>query len=418
MKNSKLLLYLTGFLGLLGVLAIAYRLVAGMQVTALTSSVPWGMWVAFYIYFIGLSAGSFLFSTLIYVFGQKDIEKAGRLALLSAIFALIAGMLFIWIDLGHPWRFLNVFIFWNYPSVLAWESAFYLIYVVIIAAELYFLMRDDLAGLKLQAVGFRKKLYHWLSLGYELPASQEERQAKRARALKITVLLGAIGIPIAIGVHGGTGALFAVVKARPYWYSPIFPIIFLVSALVSGAGLMTFLYGFFGDKKDPDHPSIVKKLAMWMIIFLSIDILLLVADVLVSLYGQIPEHMEIWHQILFGPYWYMFWVGEAGFVILIPLLIYIFKRNDINWLRLAGGSAVIGIIAVRFNIVIPAFVAPPVPGLEGVLRHWRMAFEYFPSFWEWVTSIGGISLIVFLFLLAYRNLPLFENPELETSKHA
>ncbi|RMF31514.1 MAG: hypothetical protein D6765_01650 [Bacteroidetes bacterium] len=78
----------------------------------------------------------------------------------------------------------------------------------------------------------------------------------------------------------------------------------------------------------------------------------------------------------------------------------------------------IGIIAVRFNIVIPAFVAPPVPGLEGVLRHWRMAFEYFPSFWEWVTSIGGISLIVFLFLLAYRNLPLFENPELETSKHA
>jgi molybdopterin-containing oxidoreductase family membrane subunit len=49
-------------------------------------------------------------------------------------------------------------------------------------------------------------------------------------------------------VHKGTGAIFAVVKARPYWYSPIVPVIFLVSALVSGAGLMTFLYAFFGDR--------------------------------------------------------------------------------------------------------------------------------------------------------------------------
>ncbi|RMI16972.1 MAG: molybdopterin oxidoreductase, partial [Calditrichaeota bacterium] len=83
-KTYTWLTVVTGLLGLIGVASVIYRLLAGMKVTWLSSSVPWGMWVAFYIYFIGLSAGSFLFSTLIYVFGQKELEKAGRLALLSA----------------------------------------------------------------------------------------------------------------------------------------------------------------------------------------------------------------------------------------------------------------------------------------------------------------------------------------------
>ncbi len=401
---------LSGLGGLVGIISIIYRLIVGMKVTNLTSSVPWGEWVAFYIYFIGLSAGSFLFSTLIYVFGQKNIEKAGRMALVSAVIALIAGLLFVWIDLGHPWRFLNVFIHWHYTSVLAWEILFYVFYIIVIFAEAWYLMRCDLAYLRDTSSGFRKTLYGILSLGWKCPTTEERFKACHIQSLKVATVLGIIGIPLAIGVHGGTGAIFAVVKARPYWYSPIFPIIFLVSALVSGAALMTFLYAVLGDKKSPDYMNILRNLGGWMVLFISLDLLLMVAELLVGLYGNIPDHVYVLKTIMFGPYWYVFWIGQMGMAVIVPIVIYIFKRDSAFWLALAGLSAVVGIVGVRFNLVIPAFVAPPIPGLEDVYNQFRLLFEYFPSLTEWISSIGIISLVVFIFSLAYNFLPMFELP--------
>lgn len=415
-KGLKGLTVLTGILGLVGIGAVIVRLMEGMKVTWLTSNVPWGMWVAFYIYFIGLSAGSFLFSTLIYVFGQKNLEKAGRMALLSAVLALVAGLLFVWIDLGHPWRFLNVFLHWNYTSVLAWEILFYVFYIACIFAELWYLMRCDLALIRDRSSGLKRAIFNILALGWKCPETQMQYAVCHRQSLRMTAILGAIGIPLAIGVHGGTGAIFAVVKARPYWYSPIFPIIFLVSALVSGAGLMTFLYAWLGDKKDPDYKRIVKDLATWLILFLGIDILLMIAELLVGFYGGIPDHEAVWHQIMFGDYWYVFWIGQVGLTILVPILVYLFKRDSVFWLGLAGFSVVVGIVSVRFNLVIPAFVTPPIPHLNEAFHGLRYAFEYFPSLLEWVSSIGLISFVFFLFLVAYQNLPVFEIPHFEMAK--
>lgn len=404
----KWLMIITGIGGLIGVTAVGYRLLVGIKVTWLTSSVPWGMWVAFYIYFIGLSAGSFLFSTLIYVFRQTELERAGRLALLSAVLALVAGLFFVWIDLGHPFRIINVALYWNKTSVLAWEILFYNFYILCVFAELWFLMRCDLAWLRDNARGWKKTLYSILALGWQCPTTPQRFQSCHRQSLKITAILGAIGIPLAIGVHGGTGAIFAVVKARPYWYSPIFPIIFLVSALVSGAGLMTFLYAVFGDRRAADYKPTIQKLATWLILFLSIDALLMFTELLVGIYGAVPDHIAVWNQIMFGEYWYVFWIGQVGFTMLIPMLLYITKRSSPFWMGLAGLAVAGGIVSVRFNLVIPAFVTPPIPNLEDVLRHFRLLFEYFPSPMEWISSLGIISLVVFLFLVAYKYLPMFE----------
>ena len=90
---------LLGVVAVVGLAAIAVRVLQGMSVTNLTSLIPWGLWVAFYIYFIGLSAGSFLISTMIYVFGIRRFEPIGRMALFSAFIALSAGLVFILLDL-------------------------------------------------------------------------------------------------------------------------------------------------------------------------------------------------------------------------------------------------------------------------------------------------------------------------------
>ncbi|RMF55450.1 MAG: molybdopterin oxidoreductase [Calditrichaeota bacterium] len=408
-KTYKWLTILTGILGTIGVASVIYRLIAGMKITWLSSSVPWGMWVALYIYFIGLSAGSFLFSTLIYVFGQKELEKAGRLALLSAVLALVAGLFFVWIDLGHPFRIINIAFHWNSSSVLAWEILFYVFYITCVFAELWFLMRCDLAYMRDQSHGFKKKVYKLLALGWQCPTTIGSFRACHSQSLRVTAILGAIGVPLAIGVHGGTGAIFAVVKARPYWYSPIFPIIFLVSALVSGAGLMTFLYAFLGDKKAPDHHRIVLKLSQWLMLFLGVDVLLMITELLVGIYGSIPDHIAVWNQIMFGEYWYVFWIGQMGLTVLTPILFFVLKKGSTFWMGMGGLAVATGIISVRFNLVIPAFVTPPIPHLDEVMNHIRLSFEYFPSPMEWISSIGIIALVVFFFLQAYKFLPVFEH---------
>ncbi len=108
-----------------GIPALLIRLYAGLNITALGSVVPWGVWVAFYIYFIGLSAGSFLLSSLIFVFKNEELEPVGRLAVVQAFACLITGLVFIFLDLGHWERFWHVMAYPPWGSVLAWEIWFY-----------------------------------------------------------------------------------------------------------------------------------------------------------------------------------------------------------------------------------------------------------------------------------------------------
>lgn len=396
-------------LAIMGIWTLGIRLQEGMKVTNL-NSISWGLWVSLYIYCIGLSAGSFLLSTMIYVFGMHQFEKMGRMSLLSALIALIAGLLFVWIDLGHPWRFYKIFTGWQSSSVLAWESMLYLSYIVIILLELWLVTRNDFYLLYHKNTGFKKKIYKFLSLGWKRKETIEERVADYARKMKWVKILGIIGLPNAIGVHGGTGALFAVVAAKPYWFSGLFPIIFLVSALVSGCGLMLMLYSFWG-KKDEDHQNIVFGLRNFLLMFIGIDVILLASDLLINFYGGIPDHVNILNNIMFGRYWYVFWLGQIGLAWLLPILIGSMSatKNKVNWLGFAGLCTVVGIVCVRFNLVMPAYTEHQLPGLDKSFEGFtRLSYSYFPSGIEWMTSIGLWALLVLIFIAMWKIVPLFD----------
>jgi len=413
-----LLLIITGTIG---AGAIVYRFNIGMKVTNLTSNMAWGMWVAFYIYCIGLSAGSFLLSSLVYVFGLKQFEKMGRIALLSALFALFGGLAFVWIDLGHPWRFLKIFTNFQLSSVMAWESLFYIFYMTTICAELWFLMRFDLDRLARRTSGIRGKVYRVLTLGWKSPEDPKQIEACQRQGMRRVKFFAIIGIPIALVVHGGTGALFAVVAAKPYWFSGLFPIIFLVSAVISGCGLMLFLYSFWG-RRDEDYLPMILGLRNLMVMFIAIDALLFISDLLVGLYGQIPLHVMVLKLIIFGDYWYVFWIGQIGVAWVLPVVIASLPamREKPLWLGLAGGSTVLGIVAVRMNLVIPAYLQPQLPGLDEAYQQPRLAYEYFPSALEWISSHGLVALLILGFIVFWKLLPLFglelTNPE--TTKNA
>ena len=410
---------LLSILGAIGVWAIVVRFTEGMRTTNLTSNMAWGMWVAFYIYCIGLSAGSFLMSTLVYVFGMDRFEKMGRIALLSALFALAGGLCFVWIDLGHPFRFYKIFTSWQSSSVLAWESMFYIFYILAICSELWFLMRCDIAELRDRSTGWRRAVYRVMALGWRCPDGPDQAAVCHKSSMRWVKRIGIVGIPIAIGVHGGTGALFAVVAAKPYWFSGLFPIIFLVSALVSGCGLMLFLYSVAG-RRDETYDDLLQGLRDYLVLFIAIDLLLFVSDLLVSTYASIPGYAEVWNQIMFGPYWYVFWIGQIGMAWVAPLVISSVPstRSSRAWLGAAGACVVAGIVAVRLNLVIPAYLHPQLPGLDEALAQPRTAYSYFPSLVEWASSIGILALLILAFMGAWSLLPMYEEAPGEAGEEA
>lgn len=389
-KGLRLLGYaILSVIALVGLWAIFERFSQGLILTHLTQNVPWGLWVALYIYFIGLSAGSFLLSTLIYVFGVKRFEAAGRMALLQAFGCMVVALWLILVDLGHPERFYKVLTSWNYTSILAWEALLYVAYIVIIVAEMYLAMRGDILKRR---------------TGVEL--SPERAAASR----KWLTILGLIGIPVAIGVHGGTGAIFAVAKARPNWFSGLFPIIFLVSALASGGGLLTFLSAaslrLSGNEKE--KVNLLQGLASLTVGFVCLDLVLLGSEILVTFYGNIPHEAEGWKLTLTGPYWWVFWFIQLGLGAVVPIAILAGRktRQSIGWLGLAGFSVVVGIVGTRLNIVIPPLIQPVFEALPQAYAHPRFAWGYFPSLNEWLVALGSVAMAILAFLWIRRVLPL------------
>lgn len=394
---GKWLFWLLVAAGLLaGATGMYQRLTLWLQPTRLNQIVPWGLWVAFYIYFIGLSAGSFLLSTLIYVGGLRQYERVGRTAVWTAFCSLAAGMLFILLDLGRMGRFWTVFVHRNFRSVLEWEIHLYVLYLVVLLAEVWFLCRRDLVG----------RIAGLLSL-----SSADTSPASARRDMVWVKVLGVIGLPIAIGVHGGTGAIFAVVKARPYWYTGLFPIVFLVSALASGGGLLVFLTAFF-SRRRPDA-TLVRGLGRLAVGILAVDLLLLASEVLVGLYGAVPDHLEAFRLIMYGPFAWVFWALQLLVGALVPIAVMATPALNRSpaWVGIAGLAIVVGIFGVRLNIVIPPLAFPLLPGLNTAISHARMNPFYVPSGMEWLSSLFVLALAAAVFAIGREVLPLDEQEE-------
>jgi Ni/Fe-hydrogenase subunit HybB-like protein len=400
-------------IALIGLPVLFYRLKQGLVVTNLGSVVPWGVWVAFYIYFIGLSAGSFLLSSLVFVFKNHKLEPVGRIAVLQAFFCLLTGLVFILIDLGHWQRFYQAIIHPQFNSVLAWEIWFYLAYTALLLGELWLLMRCDLARWATEARDWRTRTYSVLSLGFRHPASDADKAELARRTQRWLMVLGIIGIPLALGVHGGTGAIFAVVKARPAWYSPIFPLVFIVSALASGGGLLLFLRALVVPQPDKDK-EILPALARLTGAFLVADLLLLGLEFLTGLYGGIPDHVEVYRLITSGPFWYIFWVLQLGLGAVVALCLIFVKHQQAGPVRLgiAGFLVFVGIFGVRLNIVIPALAVPVLRGYEEAFDSERMSSLYVPNAVEWLSSLGIVAAATLAAYAAMRFLPMTENQPL------
>ncbi len=349
------------------------RLINGLSVTDLTSQMPWGAWVAFYIFFVGLSAGAFILSSLVYVFGMEQFERIGRAALASAIVSMGVALVFIGFDLGRWDRALTTLFYFHWTSPLSWEVRFYLMYITLLIAELAI------------AILIHRRIMRSIPKGHKW--------------LKI---LGIIGLPLAIfGVHGGTGTIFAVVQARGMWFGGLFPVIFVISAVVSGTALLTIVY--YVQSRAVGRPvdkKLIRNLATVLSAVLAIDLGLMFYEFIIPFLSDHTELVTMTIQMS-GPFWWTFWIVQLLLGMVIPFAIVISKlKNNPIAVVIASAMTVIGIIAVRFNIVVPPLIPPVIDGYP--------INDYLPTLNEVAVSIFFITAGVLAYSLIAEFLPIHE----------
>lgn len=405
MKSSRLLMMVLGAVWLVafaaGLYGLIQRMMSGHEQASYGSYVPWGLWVAMYIYFVGLSAGAFLLSSLIYVFGLRRLEPIGKLALVTATITLVCALLAIWLDLGHPFRFWKVYVNAQPTSMMAWMVWLYTAYFGLVLVETWFALRADLVvwGRKPGLPGLAGRI---LAFG-----SRDGSEGARERDHRVLRVLGTLGVPLAVAFHGGVGALFGVLGARPYWNTSLLPIMFLVGALASGGALLTFVVAYFWpDQKAPSYRELVALLGKMTLGLLVFDLILEWSELSINLYASIPAHAEAFRTVLFGQFWWVFWIGHLALGAAVPIaLLALFPRAP-KLVGLAGLLIAATFIGVRLNIVVPGLVHPELVGLERAYTDLRLTFAYVPSMMEFLVGLFVVAFGVGLFFLAQWLLPL------------
>lgn len=317
----------------------------------------WSVLIVVYPYVTGLVAGAFIMASLVRVFHVKVLEPVYRLSLLTSLAFLLAAPLPLLFHLGHPERCFEIMITPHLTSPMAMFGFVYAWYLMaVLLLELWFDYRKDFVEWAKTETGFRRILYRLLTLGIE--DVSERSLAFDSRMSKIVSI---VGIPSAFLLHGYVGFIFGSIKANPWWGNVLMPIIFILSAIVSGMALCVIVYMLFcRARRKVIDVACLDVMVKFLFYALLIDATIEGLDWMHRLYAA-DESVHVLKSLAQGKLFYTLLIGQALVGTLLPLLLLGFLqlfRNSvgvINRKRLyALGSTmiIIGVFAMRWNVVI------------------------------------------------------------------
>ncbi len=369
----------------------------------------WTLMIVIYPYITGIVAGAFIVSALAHVFNVRSLMPIAKFALIFALSWLLFVTAPLLNHLGHPERALNMLFTPNFggPSMMSGFGYIYMSYSILLIFEILFIYRYEMVLLKEKSSGVKKFIYNVLTL-WTNDRSPEGRKIDH----KVAFVLGAIGIPLASMLHGYVGFIFGAVKTVEWWFTPLMPIIFLLSASVSGVAGMILFYIVIKKitgRMDEVSTDTIKTLVKLLWTFFILDFLFEMIEIAVHAYGGTSG----WHHIssaLNGPLEWSFWTMQVKVLSIIPffILMYLSLRNVSRGVLMLVAPLVslmllAQVLFMRWNVVI---------GGQLMAKSERGFATYHPLWFEKEGILMSIILlvapIVTLWLLS-RIFPLWES---------
>ncbi len=315
----------------------------------------WSVLIVLYPFLTGLVAGAFILASLERVFRVDAVKPTYRLALLTALAFLLVAPLPLQLHLGHPERSLEMYLTPHRSSAMAMFGFVYLWYLMaVLVMEIWLDYRRDIVVLSQTTTGLKRLIYRVLTLG-----STNISDGALAVDNRVGWIVTVIGIPSAFLLHGYVGFIFGSIKANPWWSTPLMPVVFIFSAMVSGIAMVLLLYmGLNRLRGKSIDMRCVDTVAKYLFYAFLIDFSLEMLDLIHRIY----ESDESFRSLDFMVHTRLFlsqvvvqiFLGTVAPILLLGLT-QVTRLSEIARKRiyvLAGCLTMIGIFAMRWNVVI------------------------------------------------------------------
>jgi Ni/Fe-hydrogenase subunit HybB-like protein len=318
-------------------------------------ALQWSVLIVLYPFITGLVAGAFILASLERVFRVEAVKPTYRLALLTALAFLLDAPLPLQLHLGHPERSPEMYFTPHSTSAMAMFGYVYLWYLMaVLVLEIWLDYRKDIVLWSQESKGSLRIVYKIMTLG-----SSNISEKALAVDERVGWIVTIIGIPSAFLLHGYVGFIFGSIKANPWWSSPLMPVVFIFSAMVSGIAAVMLLY--MGVTKLRHHTIDVKcvdAIAMYLFYIFIIDFSLEMIDLIHRIY-EADESFRSLNFLVHTQLYIPHIVIQICLGTLTPLILLgitqVVKLPEIVRKRMytvAGSLALIGIFAMRWNVVI------------------------------------------------------------------
>jgi Ni/Fe-hydrogenase subunit HybB-like protein len=350
----------------LGGTAIAFwRFSQGLgATTALSDAVPWGLWIAVKLCFIAVAAGAFCVATAVNVFHIERYRPMLRPVVLAGLLFYTMFVLALMFDLGRPLRIWHPIVMWQHHSVLFEVSWCMMLYTAVLGLEF---SPAVLGRLSLQ------RFEGWVH-----------------NAIVPLTIAGAV---LSVLHQSSLGGMFLIVPAKlhPLWYSPLLPVLFLLSAIGSGLAAAIIVMATGSKLRGTPQPKALleglAKASAWAI---AIYALLRIGDLALRFDSSLTAAGALTWLLL----------AEIGLGIVIPLFLFASSASRAKLGRLIVGSCalILGTCLHRFNVSLIGIQTTP-------------GSSYFPTWMEVGAVVGIVGFGLLAFVLAAQYLPLYhEDP--------
>ncbi len=381
----------------------------------------WSIQIVMYPFMTGLVAGAFVLSSLYHVFGVQQLKEIARFALVFSFALLFAAPMPIILHLQFPFRGIEIFMTPHFTSAIAAFGIVFFTYGAIVASELWFLYRKHFVEVALPLKEKQdKSLGEWIrylifcSLTLGVYDVSEEALKRDEKAIRV---LAGLGIPVACFLHGYAGFIFGSVKANALWMTPLMPVIFIMSAVVSGIALCLLTYIVTMEvrkilatrKKTPSQIyqskeelksveiHVVQITAKYLLFFLIAAISLELLDLIFRGYTAVKS-WDVLRSVIYGRDFTDIFILQYGCGNLIPFILFLTPGLTIRRTVIGVILVLFGVFMMRYNVVIggQAFSLT----FAGYM-HYHLPI--IPHDWESLKEgfVGALSIFIMPFVLFY-----------------
>ena len=361
-----------GFLVLIGLASSAYMEHEGHYVTGMNNQIVWGLPHIFAVTLIVIASGVLNIASMSSAFNKKLYKPLAPLSALFAIAFLIAGLIILVLDLGRPDRLIVAMTTYNFKSIFAWNIFLYSGFFVILS------------------------IYIWTMLDFNVS--------------RFSSTVGKLAFGWRIILTTGTGSIFGFLVAREAYSTAVLAPLFIIMSLLYGTAVFYILLRIISKMQNINIPTeITVNIRKLIIIFLLANIYFLILYHITNLY--ISKQIAIEKFILLdgGGYTTMFWLGQVGLGLLIPLIYELSNKENRNFtltltsiMIIVGGFFAVAVIIIGGQ-AFPLNIFPDHTIIESTFFD-NGIHGYTPSIYEYGLGIGGTSLALIIILVLITNL--------------